>query len=168
MGTAAREGFVEQGDAEAGQESARIGRRLREARQALGLTQEQAGNRLGLHPNTYHKWESGERVRSWTRVLAACEAFDTTPNELLGFEATHKLDKAITDALDAEELGLLLESTAELAISRVTPEQPSGGDATFWRSMGVAFAEVIAMTLRREGTSETRGFLRGYGFRLRD
>ena len=144
-----------------------IGRRLRAARKVLGLNQEQMALRLGVHPKTYPKWESGESVRSWARLLAACEVFDLTPNEMLGYDPVDKLALMVKDTLDPADVGLLLESIAELAVAMATSEQPSGSDEEFWNAMGSAFVEVLAMTIKDGNTREARAFLMGAGYLLR-
>lgn len=145
----------------------RIGAQLREARKAVGLTQEQAAARLGVHAQSYHKWEKGDYVRSWTRLTAACEVFETSPNEILGYDPTDKLDTVVKEALDAELLGAALQAIALLAAAKATPEEPSGGDSDYWTAMGGAFAEVIAMTLRGADAREAGAFLSGVGYLLR-
>jgi transcriptional regulator with XRE-family HTH domain len=38
-----------------------VARRLREVRDALGLSQEEFARGAGIEPNTYNPWETGER-----------------------------------------------------------------------------------------------------------
>lgn len=62
-----------------------IGAAVREARERLGLSRSDLGNRIGLDQETIKKIESGERVKQWLRVAQLAEALHVTPNALLGF-----------------------------------------------------------------------------------
>ena len=140
-----------------------IGARVKQARARAGLSQAEAARTLGLNLTTYQRWESGDRVRSWTRVLAAAYAFGVSPNDLLGYEAGAELDRVLEERLDPTLLEAALQSIATLAIQRATqdPDQPTGGDSDFWKVMAEAFDEVIRMTLRGASGSEAASFLRG-------
>jgi transcriptional regulator with XRE-family HTH domain len=48
--------------------------RLRELREAAGLTQVQLAERAGLHLHGLTKLEQGDRAPSWSTVLALAEA----------------------------------------------------------------------------------------------
>jgi transcriptional regulator with XRE-family HTH domain len=64
----------------------RFARRLRELREAAGLTQEQLAARAGVKRDAIARWERGAREPAWGNVLAlaealgvSCEAFTTEP-----------------------------------------------------------------------------------------
>ena len=153
-------------------EAKRLGARLKTARRALGLTQREMADRLGVHEKTYPKWESGERVRSWTRLVAASEACRTSPNALLGYEddaagGGGEADAAVRAALDPEVFGAALEAISRLAAARTTDGEAFIRDTAFWTTMGEAFIEVIAMTVRGGDAREARAFLDGVSYSLR-
>lgn len=144
-----------------------IGARLKAKREALGLTQADVAARIGVHPGNYHLWEKGTRIRTFSRIMAACDVLDISPNELLGYDPAEKLDTMVKDRLDPELLGAALEAIAQLAATKATPERASGGDEAFWQAMGDAFAEVIAMTLRGAAPHDAKVFLKGASYFLR-
>jgi transcriptional regulator with XRE-family HTH domain len=51
-----------------------FGVRLRELREAAGLTQAQLAERAGLHPQGVVKLERGEREPAWSTLLALADA----------------------------------------------------------------------------------------------
>ncbi|MGH7031737.1 MAG: helix-turn-helix domain-containing protein [Stellaceae bacterium] len=56
---------------------------LRRRRRALGLTQEQAADILGIKRLTYHRIETGARRIHFTDLSALCELYNCDPAELL-------------------------------------------------------------------------------------
>lgn len=56
---------------------------LRKARQASGVTQVQAAERLGRPQSFISKCESGERRIDVAEFLALCQAFETDPFEII-------------------------------------------------------------------------------------
>ena len=67
-----------------------FGGRLREMREAAGLTQVQLAQKAGLHPQGLIKLERGERKPAWETVIAlataldvSCDAFRQTPASIL-------------------------------------------------------------------------------------
>ena len=144
-----------------------IGARLRERRKALGWTQKQAAERFGLHEKVYPLWESGQRLKSWPRVLLACETLGVSPNELLGYDPIDRLADVLEDGLDPRILAEMLEAVGCLAVARADDERPSGGDEAFWKAMGSAFAQAIVMTVRGDDPRKVAGFIEGVGYLLR-
>lgn len=61
--------------------------RLRELREAAGLTQPQAGRGAGVHPQTYMRWERGETEPSFSELCALASLFGKTPNDFLPEDA---------------------------------------------------------------------------------
>ncbi len=56
---------------------------LRRRRRALGLTQQQAAQLLGLSRLAYHRIETGARRIHFADLSAICELYDCDPAELL-------------------------------------------------------------------------------------
>jgi transcriptional regulator with XRE-family HTH domain len=54
-------------------------RRLRAAREATGLTQGQAAERLGWKQGSYAQYELGRRVPSWVTLSEIAEALSLDP-----------------------------------------------------------------------------------------
>ena len=64
----------------------RITDRMRQARERLGISQEEAGRRLGVTLRTYARWERGES-KGWVGYLAEiAAALETTESDILGGE----------------------------------------------------------------------------------
>lgn len=64
----------------------RITDRMRQARERLGISQEEAGRRLGVTLRTYARWERGES-KGWVGYLAEiAQALETTESDILGGE----------------------------------------------------------------------------------
>ena len=61
----------------------RIGNQIRQRRQALGLTQEQAAERIEKSLVFYSRIELGQIGMSFETLFDICNAFDMTPDEVL-------------------------------------------------------------------------------------
>ena len=55
-------------------DSAWFADRLRELREAAGLTQEQLAEQIGVKREAVARWEAGKREPGWSNVLALAEA----------------------------------------------------------------------------------------------
>ncbi len=64
----------------------RIAARMRQRREELGISQDEAGHRLGVTLRTYARWERGESHGYLTQLAAVAVALETTESELLGGE----------------------------------------------------------------------------------
>ena len=60
-----------------------IGKKLRDARNAAGLTQESAAESLGVSRQTVSKWENGSADPSTTNLLALAKLYGVAAEELL-------------------------------------------------------------------------------------
>lgn len=60
-----------------------ITRRIRERRQALGISQTELGNRAGVTLKQVWKWEAGRDVPSATRIEAIAKALSVSPSWLI-------------------------------------------------------------------------------------
>lgn len=58
-----------------------FGRRLRELRDAAGLTQAQLGEQAGMLPHALARLERGEREPGWGTVLKLAEALGVSTEE---------------------------------------------------------------------------------------
>ena len=64
-----------------------FGDNLKAARLAKGMTLVQSANALGITNPALSQWEQGKREPKFDMLLELCYLFNTSPNELLGFEA---------------------------------------------------------------------------------
>jgi transcriptional regulator with XRE-family HTH domain len=60
-----------------------LGPNLREARERLGLTQEQVGERSGVHTGEISRVESGKRDPQVSTLERLAKAVEVTPGQLL-------------------------------------------------------------------------------------
>ncbi len=92
--------------AEVAQDRAEIGRRLREARKARGLTQGEVGRTLGVSATQIWKYETGRSGMSLTHLRALRDRLGIEPRELLPDDGAEAAAREVT-ALVAEISGLL-------------------------------------------------------------
>lgn len=60
---------------------------LSSMRKAKGLSQEELAEKLGVSRQAISKWENGISSPEMAQLPKLCEIFETTPNELLGYES---------------------------------------------------------------------------------
>lgn len=77
-----------------------VGANIKRARRAAGLTQEQTADQLGIHPTTYQKWETGDRVASWPKLAKLSEILGTSPNEILSYKQAPDIERDVVEKLD--------------------------------------------------------------------
>lgn len=63
-----------------------FGEKLSALRKQNGFSQETLAERLGVSRQAVSKWERNEAQPELSKILALCELFEVTPNELLGYE----------------------------------------------------------------------------------
>lgn len=63
-----------------------VGENLKEARQAMGVTQAQIAKELHKYQSDYSNYETGKVRMSYELIVYLCKRFDITPNDLFGFE----------------------------------------------------------------------------------
>ena len=73
-----------------------FGDNLKAARLAKGMTLVQSANALGITNPALSQWEQGKREPKLDMLLELCYLFDTSPNELLGFEVPSAPGTAVT------------------------------------------------------------------------
>jgi len=67
--------------------------RLRKRAKELGISNAEAGRRVGLSERRYAHYVSGEREPDLTTLIRIAGALETSPNELLGFGPDQKRSK---------------------------------------------------------------------------
>lgn len=63
-----------------------LGNRLKRLRKQLGLYQKDIAQELGVIQKTISNWENGITEPTAEQIIKLAELFDTTPNELQGFD----------------------------------------------------------------------------------
>lgn len=58
---------------------------VRNAREALGKSQEEISKAIGVERTAVTNWESGRATPPLPKFLKLCRALEVTPNDLLGF-----------------------------------------------------------------------------------
>lgn len=89
---------------------ARIAERVRDAREAAGLSQEAAAQTLGIALRTYARWERQESFGYLLRLDEISKAFGISTQELLGDE---ELPTPSKDSFTAK-LDLLLDEVRQI------------------------------------------------------
>jgi transcriptional regulator with XRE-family HTH domain len=62
----------------------RVGRRIKEVRSKLGLTQKQVAARVGVTGAQFHRYEMGATRLATSRLIAIATALDIQPEHLMG------------------------------------------------------------------------------------
>ena len=63
-----------------------VGENLKEARQAMGVTQAQIAKELHKYQSDYSDYETGKIQLDYEKIVYLCKRLDITPNELFGFD----------------------------------------------------------------------------------
>jgi transcriptional regulator with XRE-family HTH domain len=63
-----------------------IGKRLKELRLDIGLTQRAIAKEVGISSNGYANWEQGKSEPDIKSIIRLCSIFQITADELLGIE----------------------------------------------------------------------------------
>lgn len=88
--------------------------RIKERREALGLTQTELAKKVGKSFRTIQSWERGESYPNAEYVSILCNVFDTDPNSLLDWYATHPCARPqIQDPKHAELVGCYDQCTED-------------------------------------------------------
>ena len=61
-----------------------VGKRLRECRMALGLSQREVAQKLGVAQPVYQRFEKGIFECNYWQLVALCDIFDVSCDYLLG------------------------------------------------------------------------------------
>lgn len=62
-----------------------VGKNLKMARKAAGLTQKQIAEELGKYQSDYSEYETGKIELDYEKIVFLCKRFDITPNDLFDF-----------------------------------------------------------------------------------
>lgn len=90
----------------------RIAQRMKQARLAAGIPQEEAGRRLKITLRTYARWERGETLGFIGHLKQIAKALETTPEALMGGEDLHPAPTTVQELSD--KLDTVLTELAEL------------------------------------------------------
>lgn len=63
-----------------------IGNNLKEARKYKNLTQKNVAEKMGMTQQQYSRFENGVFELNYQQILALCELYDITPNELFAVQ----------------------------------------------------------------------------------
>ena len=86
-----------------------FGERLKTLRISKGLSQDELGKRLGVRKQTVSNWEIENATPSLDMFESVAKFFDTTPNDLLGYEVYVGLDVTGLDVKEVEHLAMVIE-----------------------------------------------------------
>lgn len=86
--------------------------RIRERREALGLTQTELARKVGKSFRTIQSWERGESYPNAEYVSILCNVFGTDPNSLLDWYSTHPRACPQPERLDPEHESLIADYDA--------------------------------------------------------
>lgn len=78
--------------------------KIRERREALGLTQTELAKKVGKSFRTIQSWERGESYPNAEYVAVLCSVFGTDPNDLLGWYIDHPRERPQPSDPDRAEL----------------------------------------------------------------
>lgn len=90
----------------------RIAQRIKQARLAAGISQEEAGRRLKTTLRTYARWERGETQGFMGHLQEIAKALETTPDAILGGEDIRPPRTSVEDL--SEKLDTVLAELADL------------------------------------------------------
>ena len=79
---------------------------LARIRKKSGLTQLQIADSLGVSKATYSAWETGRAKLGEGRIVALCDLFGCTPNDILGYTKDSDGSPAFFTAQEDEYLSL--------------------------------------------------------------
>ncbi len=92
--------------------------KIRERREALGLTQTELAKMVGKSFRTIQSWERGESYPNAEYVAVLCDVFGTDPNDLCDWYATHPRERPRRSDPERDELGDCYDAC--------TPDQRAG------------------------------------------
>ncbi len=62
-----------------------VSKNLKQARESIGLTQQQVADIMQTKQNIYSRYETGKLELDYCKIEFLCRLFDITPNDLFGF-----------------------------------------------------------------------------------
>jgi len=63
-----------------------VGNRMKDSRNAMGLTQEQVAKKLSMTQQQYSRFENGKFELNYSRLIEICELYDVSADYLLGLK----------------------------------------------------------------------------------
>ncbi len=109
-----------------------LGQRIQAGRNALELSQEGLGEKLGVSRQAVSKWEADAAVPDTDKLIALSKLFGMTLNELLQVEGPKETPEAETPAAKVPE---------------IAPAAPLEGEETFWKRLSPEWKKLIAIAL---------------------
>lgn len=79
----------------------KFGKRIKQLRISLGLSQDELCNRLDMNPSMLNTFENGKTAPSLTTLIKIINALETTPDII--FDCEHTMTKAELDKAIMEE-----------------------------------------------------------------
>ena len=86
-----------------------FGERLKEFRILKGISQEDLGKRFGVSKQTVSNWENENATLSLDMFQNLVRYFNTTPNQMLGYEQRIGLDTAGLTEVEISHIMLLID-----------------------------------------------------------
>jgi len=71
----------------------KLNEKIKKCRLEAGLTQIELANAIGVHPNTFRKWESGDRVPKVTNLADISKVTGASMEWLLNFKTSDNKDR---------------------------------------------------------------------------
>lgn len=147
-----------------GDSAKEIGANLQSARKAARLTQKEVADGLRINLNTWQKYETGERVRSWVRIPPVARILETTPSQIFKFPPDYMPEPLISERVDQDLLAVAMQEVALIAAQARKTDDPE-----FWQMMATITIKIIEMSLDEHSTAEDarsylQGALQGYLF----
>ena len=71
----------------------KLNEKIKKCRIEAGLTQIELANAIGVHPNTFRKWESGDRVPKVTNLADISKVTGASMEWLLNFKTSDNKDR---------------------------------------------------------------------------
>ncbi|NLC17406.1 MAG: helix-turn-helix transcriptional regulator [Clostridiales bacterium] len=100
-----------------------FGKKLKELREKFGLFQSDLAKEMEVAQNTISNWEKGKSEPSIEQIIKLAEIFNTTPNELQGFENPKnnisELERRLIKAGLKDKINKLTEEQFNILISLV-------------------------------------------------
>ena len=90
--------------------------KLKKCRKNAGLTQVEMADAIGVHPNTFRKWESGERIPNASKLIDIARASGTSVEWLLDLNVKSSRNNNIIDISDTS-LSLNADAVKSIALA---------------------------------------------------
>lgn len=92
-----------------------FGKRLKEARQKKGLTQEELAKQIGVAKSTLTGYEKGNREPDFFKIKKLTEILDVNADYLLGINPANDLKVKSEDTKSAELIAEIYDNAKELS-----------------------------------------------------